>query len=130
MCTWEKQLWGSKGIKIGQREKLNFNAVGTIDVQSLSHVWLFATPWTAVSAVDLHCMDLHYLPEFAQTYVHWVNDAIQPSHHLSSHLPPFFSLSQHYGLFQWVGSSHQVAKILDLQLQHQSYQWIFRVDFL
>ena len=53
MCTWEKQLWGSKGIKIGQREKLNFNAVGTIDVQSLSHVWLLATPWIAACQASL-----------------------------------------------------------------------------
>ena len=72
---------------------------------------------------------LHYHPEFTQTHVHWVYDAIQPSHLL---LPPsfVFNLSQHQGLFQWVGSSHQVAKVLELQLQHQSFQWIFRVDFL
>ena len=72
---------------------------------------------------------LHYLPEFAQTHVHWVDDAIQPSHSLSSpSLAP--SLSQHQGLFQWVSSLHQVDKVLELQLQHQSFQWIFRVDFL
>ena len=53
---------------------------------------------------------LHYLPEFAQTHVHWVSDAIQPSHPLSSPSPPVFNLSQHQGLFQWVSSSHQVAK--------------------
>ena len=73
---------------------------------------------------------LHYLLEFAQTHVHWVDDAIQSSHHLSPPSPPAFSLSQHQGLFQWIGSSHQVAKVLELQLQHQSFQWIFRVDFL
>ena len=61
-------------------------------------------------------------------HVHWVGDAIQPSHPLSS--PSTFNLSQHQGLFQWVSSSHQVAKVLELQLQHQSFQWIFRVDFL
>ena len=72
---------------------------------------------------------LHYLPEFAQTHVHWVSDAIQPSHPLSSPSPAF-SLSQHQGLFQWVSFSHQVAKGLELQLQHQSFQWIFRTDFL
>ena len=53
---------------------------------------------------------LHYLPEFAQTPVHWVSDAIQPSHLLSSTSPPAFNLSQHQGLFQWVSSSHQMAK--------------------
>ena len=54
--------------------------------------------------------DLHYLPEFAQTHVHWVGDAIQPSHPLSPPFPPVFNLSQHQGLFQWVGSLNQVAK--------------------
>ena len=70
----------------------------------------------------------HQLPEFTQTQVHRVGDAIQPSHPLSSPSPPAPNLSQHQGLFQWVGSSHQVAKVLELQLQHQSFQWIFRVD--
>ena len=72
----------------------------------------------------------HQLPEPAQTHVHWVGDAIQPSHPLSSPSPPDFNLSQHQGLFQWVSSSHQVAKALELQLQRQSFQWIFRTDFL
>ena len=67
-------------------------------------------------------------PEFAQTHVHWVSDAIPPSHPLSSPSPPAFYLSQHQGLFQWVSSSHQVAKVV--KLQHQSFQWIFRTDFL
>jgi len=70
---------------------------------------------------------LHYLLEFAQTHVCWVRDAIQPSHPLSTPSPPALNLSQHQGLFQWVGSSHWVAKVLELQ--HQSFQWIFRVDF-
>ena len=64
---------------------------------------------------------LHRLSEFAQTHVHWVGDAIQPSHSLSSPSPPALNLSQHQGLFQWVSSSHQVAKVLELQLQHQSF---------
>ena len=71
---------------------------------------------------------LRYIPEFAQTHVHWVGDAVQPSHPLLSPSPPAFNLSQHQGLYQWVGSSHQVAKVLESQ--HQSFQWIFRVDFL
>ena len=71
---------------------------------------------------------LHHLPELAQTHVHWVNDAIQLSHPLSSHSPPAFNLSQHQSLFQWVASSNQVAKVLELQLQ--SFQWIFKLDFL
>ena len=69
----------------------------------------------------------HQLPEYTQTHVHWVSDAIQSYHPLLSP-PPTFNLSQHQGLFQWVGSSHQVAEILEFQLQHQSFQWIFRTD--
>ena len=72
----------------------------------------------------------HQLPEFAQTHVHQVSDAMQPSHPLSSTSPPAFSLSQHQGLFKWVNSSHQVAKILEFHLQYHSFQWIFRTDFL
>ena len=72
----------------------------------------------------------HQLLEFNQTHVHWVGDAIQPSHPLSSPSPPAFNLSQHQGLFKWVSSSHQVIKVLEFQLQHQSFQWIFRTDFL
>ena len=72
----------------------------------------------------------HQLLEFTQTHVHRVRDAIQPSHLLSSPSPPALNLAQHQGLFKWVSSSHQVAKILELQLQHQSFQWIFRMDFL
>ena len=72
----------------------------------------------------------HWLPELAQTHIHQVSDTVQPSHPLSAPSPPAFSLSQHQGLFKWVSSSHQVAKVLELQLQHQSFQWIFRTDFL
>ena len=73
-----------------------------------------------------------YLPELAQTHVHWVGDAIQPPHPLLSPSPPAFILFQHQGLFQgsFPGSLHQVAKVLEFQLQHQSFQWIFRTDFL
>ena len=73
---------------------------------------------------------LHCLLKFAQTDVHWISDAIQPSHPLLPASPLALNLSQHQGLFQWVSSSHQVAKVLELQLQYQSFQWLFRVDFL
>ena len=72
----------------------------------------------------------HQLPEFTQTHVHWVSDAIQPFPPLSSPSPPVLNLSQHPGLFQWVSSSHQVAKVLEFQLQHQSFQWTPRTDLL
>ena len=71
----------------------------------------------------------HQVLEFTQTHVHWVGDAIQLSHPLPSPSPPAFNLSQHQGLFL-VSSSHQVAKVLEFPLQHQSFQWIFRTDFL
>ena len=72
----------------------------------------------------------HQLPEFTQTHVHQVGDAIQPSPPLLSPSPPALNLSQHQELFKWVSSSHQVAKVLELQLQHQSFQWLFRTDSL
>ena len=62
----------------------------------------------------------HKLPEFTQTHVHWLGDAIQPSHPLSSPSPSAFDLSQHQGLFKWVSSLHEVAKVLEFQLQHQT----------
>ena len=74
-------------------------------------------------------LSYHQLLDLAQSQV-WVGDAIQPSHPLASPSPPSFNLSQHQGLFKWVSFLHQVAKILEFQLQHQSFQWIFRTDFL
>ena len=68
----------------------------------------------------------HQILELTQTRVHRVSDVIQPSHPLSSPSPPIFNHSQHQGLFQSVSSSHQVTKLLEFQLQHQSFQWIFR----
>ena len=66
--------------------------------------------------------------ESIQTHVHWVSDAIQPSYPLSSPSPPALNLSQHQGLFRWVSSLHQVAKVLESQLQHQSFQWTPRTS--
>ena len=72
----------------------------------------------------------HQLPELSQSHVHGVCDVIQPSHPLPSLSPLAFNLSLHQGLFQSVDSSHQVAKVLELHLQHQSFQWIFRTNSL
>ena len=83
-------------------------------VQSLSHVWLFVTP--RMPSLPVH----HQLPELAQTHVHRVSDTIQPSHLLSSPPPPAFNLSQHQGIFQWVSSLHQVAKVLEYSVQFSS----------
>ena len=90
----------------------------------LSPTRLFASPWTAGLLVH------HQLPEPAQSHVHQISDDIQTTHLLSCPSPPAFNLSQHQGLFQWVRSLHQVAKVLKFQLQHQSFPWIFRTDFL
>ena len=73
-------------------------------------------------------LSLHHLPEFAQVHVHCISDAVQPSHPLMPSSLSAFSLSQQQGLFQWVYSLHQMTKILELQLQHKSFQWIFRTD--
>ena len=77
----------------------------------------------------------HQLQELTQTHVHWVGDAIQPSHPLSSPSPPAFNLSQHQGLFKWVSSSYPVAKVLELRLQYQAFSEYsglisFRMDWL
>ena len=72
----------------------------------------------------------HQLPEFTQTHVHQVGDSIQPSHPLSSPSPPAPNPSQHQSLFQWVNTSHKVSKVLEFQLQHQSFQRIFKTYFL
>ena len=72
----------------------------------------------------------HQLPESTQTHVHRFGDAIQPSRPLLFLSPPAFNLSQHQGLFQWISSSHQVARVLEFLLQYQSFQWIFRIDSL
>ena len=76
-----------------------------------------ATPWTSACQVSLH-----YLTEFAQIHIHQVNNVIQPSHPLSLPSPIIFDIFQYQGFFQWVGTSHQVAKVLELLLQHQSFQ--------
>ena len=85
--------------------------------------------WTA--GLPIH----HKLVEFTQTHVHWASDAIQPSHPLLSPSPNALNLSQYQGLYKWVNSLHQVAKVLEIQLQHQSFQWTpmtdsFRMDWL
>ena len=88
---------------------------------------LFETPCTAAQP---GFPVLHQLPESTQIHVHRVGDAIRPSHPLSFPSPPAFSLSQHQGLFQWVSSSHQMAEVLEIQLQYLSFPWIFRADLL
>ena len=93
-------------------------------VQLLSHVWLFVMPWTAACQASLSITNSWSLLKLMSI------ELVIPSHPLSSPPPPAFSLAQHQGLFQWVSSLHQVAKVLEFHLQHQFFQWIFRTDFL
>ena len=94
-------------------------------VQSLSHVRLCNPMDCSTPGFPVH----HQLPEPTQIHVLRIGDAIQASHPLLSPSPPIFNLFQHQGLFKWVSSSHQVAKVFELQLLHQSFQWILRTDF-
>ena len=92
-------------------------------LQLLSHVRLFLTPWTTAPQASLSITNSQSLLKLMS-----IESVILPSHPLSFPPPPAFNLSQHQDLFQWVISLHQVAKVLELQLQHQSFQWIFRND--
>ena len=120
-------------------------AVQFDSVQSLSGVlWIQCNPYIDSVQFSHSCPTLwdpmnhstpgllvhHQLPEFTQTHVHWVGDAIQPSHPLLSPSPPAPNPSQHQGLFQWVNSSFEVAKVLEFQPQHQSFQWTPRTGLL
>ena len=114
---------------------------GTSNITWSQPVQVFSVQFSSVPQLCLTLCDpmdcsmpgfpVHYqLLELAQTHIHQVGDAIQPSHPLLSLSLPAFNLSQHQGLFQWVSSSHQVAKVFEFELQLQSFQWIFRTDFL
>ena len=97
---------------------------GFSSIQLLSRVWLSNPMDCSMPGFLVHHQFL-----LTQTHVHWFSDVIQPSHPLL--LPsPAFNISQHQDLFQWVSSLHQVAQVLVFQLQHQSFQWILRTDFL
>jgi len=95
-------------------------------VQSLRHIRLCNPMNCSTPGLPVH----HQLLEFTQTHIHWVSDAIQPSHPLSSPYPPASKPSQHQSLFQWVNSSHEVAKVLEFQLQHHSFQINRRANLL
>ena len=95
-------------------------------VQSLSRVWLFAASWITARQASLSITNSWS----THTHVHWGGDAIQLSHPLSAPSPPAPNPSQPQGLFQWVNSSHEVDKVLEFQLQHQSFQWTPRTDLL
>ena len=97
-------------------------------VQLLSRVWLFVTPWTVACQASLSITNSWSLLKLIST------ESMMPSNHLILYhpllLPPSIFPSISISIFKWVNSSHQVAKVLEFQLQHQSFQWIFRTDFL
>ena len=123
---WTEELDGLQSIASQSQTWLKWLSVWFSSVQSLNCVWLCDPMDCSTPGLPVR----HQLPEFTQTHVHWVSDTIQPSHPLSFPSPPTFNLSQHQGLFQWVSSSHQVAKVLEFQLQHQSFHWTSRTDLL
>ena len=100
LCWWSFRLFWSFGF-------IQFSSVQSLSCVQLCYCMDYRMPGLPVC---------HQLLEFTQTHVHWVGDAIQPSHPLSSPSPPTLNLSQHQGLFQWVNSSHEVAKVLEFQL--------------
>ena len=104
--------------------------ISNSSVQFSSVTQFCLTLWDSMNHSTLGVPVHHQLSEFTQTHVHRVSDAIQPSHPLSAPSPPALNLSQHQGLFKWVNSSHEVAKVLEFQLQHQSFQWTPRTDLL
>ena len=136
---WPSKSQSQFTFKIQYRNKLLWGGAA-------KNVWPYFTYQSSVqfSSVDQLCPTIcspmdwsmigfpvhHQLWELAQTHVHQVSDAIQPSHPLSSPSPPTFKPSQHQGLFQWVSSLQQVAKVLQFHPQYQSFQWILRTDFL
>ena len=110
-------------------------------IQYFTFFFLFPNSWCSVAKSrptlcnPMNCSmpsfpNLYHLLKLAQTHVHWLDDAIQLSYFLSPTSPPAVNLSQHHCLFQWIISSYQMAKVLELQLHHQSFQRIFRTDFL
>ena len=108
---------GKPSIRLAVTKRIRNNMLPGIfsSIQSLSHVWLFAIRWTAARQTSLSITNSCSLLKLMS---------------IESVMPPTFNLSQHQGLFQWVSSLHQVANVLELHLQHQSSQWIFRIDFL
>ena len=122
-AQWEPERMQAAGIHLPQQN--NFSSVQFSSVAQ-SCPTLCIPMNCSMPGLPVH----HQCPEFTQTHVHWVGDAIQPSYPLLSPSPPATNPSQHQGLFQWIKSLHEVAKVLKFQPQHQSFQWTPRIDLL
>ena len=117
-CKWDIMIMWYQNSIMQMRYQIQFSSVAQL-CPTLCDPMNHSTP-----GLPVH----HQLLESTQTHVHRVGDAIQRSHPLSSPSPSALNLSQHQGLFQWVSSSHQVAKVLEFQLQRQSFQWTLKTD--
>ena len=120
-CIWKEWFQWAQTLESSHTQK-------STQYSSVTQSW--PTHWDPINRKMPGLPVHHQLPEFTQTYVHRVSDAIQPSHPLSSPSPPAPNPSQHQSLFQWVNSSHEVAKVLEFQLQHHSLQRTSRTDLL
>ena len=124
---WKRSVFIPIPKKGNAKECSNYCTMALISVQFSSVAHLRQTLRDPMDCSTAGLPVHHQLPEFTQTKVHWVGDAILPSHPLSSPSPPAFNLSQDQGLFQWVSSSHQVGEVLEFQLQHQSSEKIITI---
>ena len=120
LCIWCPESVNREYIVFHQNNTVQFSSVAQLCL-TLCYPMNHSTP-----GLPVH----HQHPEFTQTHIHRVGDAIQPSHPLLSPAPLVPNPSPHQGLFQWVSSSHEVAKVLKFQFQHQSFQWTPRTDLL
>ena len=126
LCIYSQNNWNQDLKEINSSLVFHQEMIGSVQFISVTQSCLtLCNPVNpSMPGLPVH----HQLPEFTRTHAHRVGDAIQPSHPLLSLSPPAPNSSQHQGLFQWVNSSHEVAKVLEFQLQHQSFQWIPRTD--
>ena len=127
--------WDFPGSPVGKTSSSNTEGVNLILVKGLrSHMlFLFCRPvmYDSLWPAGLQHASSPWPPSpvVAQVHVHCISDVIQPSHPLTLSSPSAFNFSQHQGIFQWVSCSHQMTRILEFQLQHQLFQWVFRIDF-
>ena len=122
--NWEK-IVGIPGDSVVKKPLANAEDMGLIHSLGRPHIWSNQAHTARQASLSITNSQSPPKP-----IVHWVSDAIQPSHPLSSPFPPAPDASQYQSLFKWISSSHHLAKVLEFQLQHQSSQWIFRTDFL
>ena len=120
-CFDNRTIQGEIAITLGLRRLCN-----SVSSVAQSYLTLSDPMNRSMPGLPVH----HWFPESTQTHVPWVGDAIQPSHPLSSPFPSALNPSQHQSLFQWVNFSHEVAKVLEFQLQNQSFRWTPRTDLL